>query len=369
MDITGFLARQQFGELLQVLEQSGYRCIGPVLRDGTIAYTDIHSVNELPAGVMIQAHPGSVRATVTQLPRYFSWASGPQALKPLLFSPRETLWQVTRGPDGALGFSRHIDTPPPTAVIGLRSCDLAALKLQDQHFMLGEYSDPWYAARRSSLLLVAVNCTHPDDTCFCTSTGDGPAADSGFDLLLDELDSGFVVQAGSDAGKRLMEQLPVSPVRADQLEKVDHARQAARDAQTRRLPAGDLCDALTARHDHPRWTEVAGRCLSCGSCSQVCPTCFCNSEHDEPRLDGGASEHVRQWDSCFTEGHSYIHGLVVRKDVRHRYRQWLTHKLGTWHRQYGRSGCVGCGRCIAWCPVGIDICEEAGALLGGGDDG
>jgi ferredoxin len=367
MDITGFLARQQFGELLQVLERSGYRCVGPVLRDGAIAYTDIASVNELPAGVMIKTRPGSVRATVTQLPRYFSWANGPQALKPLLFSPRETLWRVSRDAQGQLAFSESIDTPSPTAVIGVRSCDLAALRLQDQHFLQGEYSDPWYAARRNSLLLVAVNCTHPDETCFCASTGDGPDAETGFDLLLDELDSGFVVRPGSEVGNRLCADLPLQPVRADQFVKVDHARQAARDAQTRRLPAGDLCDALTARHADPRWAEVAERCLSCGSCTQVCPTCFCNSEHDEARLDGASSEHIRQWDSCFTEGHSYIHGLVVRKEVRHRYRQWLTHKLGTWHRQYGRSGCVGCGRCIAWCPVGIDICEEVSALLGDSD--
>jgi ferredoxin len=367
MDTTGFLPRQQFGELLRALERSGYRSIGPVLRDGAITYTDITSVKELPAGVMMQTQPGSVRATVTQLPRYFSWANGPQALKPLLFSPRETLWQVSRGEQGELAFSEGVATPPPTAVIGVRSCDLAALRLQDQHFLQGEYRDPWYAARRNSLLLIAVNCTHPDETCFCASTGDGPGAETGFDLLLDELDSGFVVRPGSEAGTRLFSDLPLQPVRADQFLKVDHARQAAVDGQTRTLPAGDLCDALSERHDHPRWAEVAARCLSCGSCTQVCPTCFCSSEHDEARLDGASSEHVRQWDSCFTEGHSYIHGLVVRKEVRHRYRQWLTHKLGTWHRQYGRSGCVGCGRCIAWCPVGIDICEEVSAVLGDSD--
>jgi ferredoxin len=367
MDITGFLARQQFGELLQLLERSGYRCVGPVLKDGAIAYTDISSVDQLPAGVMMQTLPGSVRATTTQLPRYFSWANGPQALKPLLFAPRETLWQVDRNAQGELTFSAHKGTPVPTAVIGVRSCDLAALRLQDQHFLESEYRDPWYAARRDSLLLVAVNCTHPDATCFCVSTGDGPDAETGFDLLLDELDSGFVVRPGSEAGKRLFRELPLLPVRADQLVKVDHAREAARAAQSRSLPAGDICEALIERHSHPRWTEVAERCLSCGSCTQVCPTCFCNSEHDDARLDGTSSEHVRQWDSCFTEGHSYIHGLVVRREVRHRYRQWLTHKLGTWHRQYGRSGCVGCGRCIAWCPVGIDICEEANALLGDAD--
>ena len=156
MDVTGFLPRQQFGDLLQVLENSGYRCVGPVLRDGAIIYTDIASVTELPAGVMMQTQPGSVRATVTQLPRYFSWANGPQALKPLLFSPRETLWQVDRNVEGELIFSRSIDTPSPTAVIGVRSCDLAALRLQDRHFLEGEYQRS--VVRRTARQPVTCRC-------------------------------------------------------------------------------------------------------------------------------------------------------------------------------------------------------------------
>jgi ferredoxin len=218
--------------------------------------------------------------------------------------------------------------------------------------------------RRASLFLVAVNCTHPSDTCFCASTGDGPAAQSSFDLLLDELDDGFVIRAGSKAGQKILKTIPVDTVTTEQQEEISNQNRRATECQTRRLPSDNLEQVLFDNLDHPRWKMVAERCLSCGNCTSVCPTCFCYSEQDAGALDLTQSEHIREWDSCFTQGHSYIHGLTIRADTRLRYRQWLTHKLGSWHSQYGRSGCVGCGRCISWCPVGIDITEEVAAVAG-----
>ncbi|MBF0393567.1 MAG: 4Fe-4S dicluster domain-containing protein, partial [Alphaproteobacteria bacterium] len=114
--------------------------------------------------------------------------------------------------------------------------------------------------------------------------------------------------------------------------------------------------------EHPRWDEVAKRCLTCGNCTMVCPTCFCTTVDDVTDLGGTRTERVRSWDSCFTLDFSYIHGGSVRNEGSSRYRQWITHKLSSWHDQFGSSGCVGCGRCITWCPVGIDITEEVGAI-------
>lgn len=363
-----FLPRARLAELLTALSGAGYRCIGPLVRDGAIVYDELHSADELPAGVGLEARPGSVRLTRNGSKWQFAWANGPQALKPLLFAPVEPLWQARRDAGGGLTFESLLPDAPPSAVIGVRACDLAALRLLDRHFLEQGVSDPHYAARRASLFLVAVHCTHPADTCFCAATGDGPGVDEGYDLLLDELDEGFLVRSGSRRATALLDPLGLEPAGEQQRAAAVEAVRRAAEQQTRTLPGGNLFQALAAQRDHPRWDEVAERCLACGNCTLVCPSCFCHREQEQPRLDGSASMHVREWDSCFSEGHSYIHGIVIRKATSHRYRQWLSHKLGAWHPQYGRSGCVGCGRCIAWCPVGIDITEEVAAVLGASDD-
>ena len=358
----GFLARAMLHELLAALGAGGRQVIGPQLRDGAVVYEPLHDAGQLPHGLHDLQAPGRYRLEQGDTPRSFAWAVGPQALKPLVFVPRERLWSSARAEDGTLRFQEAAATSEPIAVLGVRACDLAALALQDQHFLDGAYPDPAYRARRENLFLVAVHCTHPADTCFCASTGDGPRAEAGFDVALHETDDGFIVSSGSPAGHALCGILPLSEVVEERNAEAEAEVDAAARKQQRTLPGRDLRTPLMQRLEHPRWAEIAERCLSCGNCTAVCPTCFCHSEVEVPSVDGLQSGHYRQWDSCFTEGHSRLSGFVVRPDTRTRYRQWLVHKLATWHDQYGRSGCVGCGRCVTWCPVGIDITEEAHAL-------
>jgi ferredoxin len=360
----GFLPRAGFDRLLEELKRSGYRCVGPQVRDGAILYDRLARAQDLPQGTGDRQAPGQYRLERTASPRFFAWANGPQALKPFTFVAHEPLWKAERAAGGAIGFAPLHPPGERLAVIGVRACDLAALALQDRHFLDGFGADSGYRARRAGLLLVAVHCTHPAATCFCASTGDGPRATAGFDLALSELDDGFIVQAGTEPGEAILARLALAPARPAQQVAADGEIEHAGRVQTRRLPGRNLRDVLFRNLEHPRWEEVAARCLSCGNCTSVCPTCFCHSEADRPALDGAGSVHAREWDSCFTQGHSRIHGLTVRADTRTRYRQWLTHKLGGWHDQYGRSGCVGCGRCISWCPVGIDLTEEAAVVAG-----
>ena len=365
MSKSRFLPRGAFQGLLDVLRREGYRCVGPQVRDGAIVYDDLESVAQLPHGTLQHQEPGSYRLENDGGPRCFAWANGPQALKPYLFTPRESLWTVTRDADGRLAFRATPPRPQALAFIGARACDIAALRLQDAHFLGSKTPDTAYSARRDGLLLIAVNCMHPADTCFCHSTGDGPRVpDDGADIVLSELDEGFVITDGSERGAAVVDQLATVSVTDAQVHHADD-QIAAAAVQQRRLPSGNLNTLLKERLEHPRWHAVAERCLSCGNCTSVCPSCFCSGEQDVPTLTGEASTHERSWDSCFTRAHSYIHGHVVHAGTRERYRQWLTHKLATWHDQYGRSGCVGCGRCISWCPVGIDLTNEVAEITGG----
>jgi len=362
-----FISHEKLTALIVVLQQTGYRCIGPRIRDGAIVYDTVTALEQFPRGYRDRQAPGQYRLEHDDSARLFGWANGPQALKPLLFTPREPLWHSERQTNDSLVFNAADTTDEAIAVIGVRACDLAALALQDAHFLRPDCQDPYYAARRERLFLVAVNCTHPADTCFCASTGDGPAVNDGCELILSELEDGFLIAAANQRGRKILAQLETVSATASQVATAEAAVSAGIEAQHRRLPAGNLQERLFANLDHSHWHDVAARCLSCGNCTAVCPTCFCYSEHDEAALKGELSSHYREWDSCFSQGHSAIHGIVIRADTRSRYRQWLTHKLGGWQQQYGRSGCVGCGRCISWCPVGIDITEEATAVCTGED--
>ncbi|MGC9457546.1 MAG: 4Fe-4S dicluster domain-containing protein [Halothiobacillaceae bacterium] len=364
---TPFLPRHQLEALFDALRTQGYDCVGPRVRDGAIVYEPLEGAGDLPTGWRQTQSPGSYRMARAEDDRQFAWANGPQALKPLTFHPRETLWESSRDEQGGLSFSAASVDTRPTAVIGVRACDLAALALQEAHFCSG-IADEAFRRRRESLLLVAVHCSHPAQTCFCASTGDGPKATEGFDIALHELEDGFLVEVGSARGREVVEALPLEEGSAARDQQAERQIEVAVEVQERSLPGGDLPTMLFERLHHPRWDEVADRCLSCGNCTAVCPTCFCNTELDQPTLDGEGSAHVRVWDSCFTAGHSYLHGIVIRSDTKFRYRQWLTHKLGSWVAQYGRSGCTGCGRCISWCPVGIDLTEEVHGICNGPTD-
>lgn len=352
-----FIKTGQLQTLINILLNDGYSCIGPVVKDGTILYQEISSVDQLPRGYRDTQKPGHYSLASAQASSYFGFANGPQALKPLLFSPKEGLWESKRTANNEITFSAVAQKINKRAVIGLRACDLAGLKLQDQHFLHQQYTDSAYQARRENLLTIAVNCNKPAETCFCASTGDGPFVDDGFDLALTELENGFIIEAASHEGEKILQQLDTQHLsQAQKLESEQLKNHSA--VQQRKLPQLDIKTRLANELNNNAWHEIATQCLSCGNCTAVCPTCFCHSEHDEPVLDGTSTTHVRQWDSCFTQGHSYIHGIIIRSETSQRYRQWLTHKFSSWHEQYGRSGCVGCGRCISWCPVGIDVIES-----------
>lgn len=351
--------------LLNALLAQGYQVVGPTIRDGAIVYDTLASVDDLPRGWTEVQDGGTYRLTRRTDAALFGYVVGPHSWKQFLHPPQLRLWQAQRQTHGF----QIVDTPAETpryAFLGARACDLHAIAIQDKVFMAGAHIDPTYAARREQAFVVAINCGQAGGTCFCVSMHTGPRATSGFDLALTEVLEAeqhyFLAEVGSTRGAAILHHVPHREAQPAHLAVAERIVASTAAQMGRSLDTTDIKDLLYRNLEHPRWDEVAARCLACGNCTMVCPTCFCTTVSDVTDLTGQHAERWRTWDSCFTLDFSYVHGGSVRTSTKARYRQWLTHKLATWIDQFGTSGCVGCGRCITWCPVAIDITAEVGAM-------
>jgi ferredoxin len=361
------LTTQDLAALLAVLAADGYTLIGPTVRDGAIVTDEIAGLSDLPRGVSDEQAPGRYHLSRRADDALFGHVVGPHSWKRFLHPPELRLFGASR--DGkAFAISPPDGAPPPRyAFVGVRPCDLAAIARQDRVFLGGAFVDPTYRALRDGVFVVTVQCGEARASCFCASTGTGPRADSGLDVALTELIAEarapeYLAEAGTDRGATLLAKVAGRKADPEELGRAAAASRRAEAQMTRRLETDGLREALAASGESSRWKETAKRCLSCANCTMVCPTCFCTTVEDTTDLTGDHAERWRRWDSCFTMDFSYIHGGSIRRSAASRYRQWLTHKLSTWWDQFGASGCVGCGRCITWCPVGIDLTEEAAAL-------
>jgi ferredoxin len=402
---TRILPKPRFDDLIRLLADDGYEVVGPHIEQGAIVYAPVRSVQDLPVGWTDRQAPGSYRLERRSDQAYFGYAVGPHSWKKYLFPPTLRLWQGQRT-DGGFAVRDEEHEPPRRAFLGMRACELHALAVQDRVFINrdGRFTDAHYAKARERLLLIAVECEHPAGTCFCASMGTGPevrpervpllaskhedgarqangegtakiplplaapnsnATTADFpvcDLVMTELDDAFVVRATSATGQGVVNRLSLSAASADQAEDARCLVEAAAQSMGRAVDVTGVRSLLHRNQEHPRWDDVASRCLACTNCTLVCPTCFCSCTEDVSDLDLQTVERVRRWDSCFNPDFGRVHGGNFRPSIRGRYRQWLTHKFASWFDQFDVSGCVGCGRCITWCPVGIDVTEEIAAI-------
>jgi sulfhydrogenase subunit beta (sulfur reductase) len=367
-----FLPRTALTDLVAALINRGYTVIAPMLRDGAISYQPITGVEQMAHGLKDKQDGGTYRLVPGDPDLMFEQAGTFDSPKRHLFPPAQRLYQFHLEKEQFV-----LDAGPPQvpklAFFGVRPCDLAAIRVQDRVFGVGDpgtlrcESETYYTEARRQAFVIAVNCTNPGGTCFCVSMGTGPEAREGFDIALTELRGGFVIASGSPEGAEIVGALPTRECSSAELELAELKLRGAREHMGRKLETENLKKILDDSLEYPEYDDVAKRCLSCGNCTMVCPTCFCSTVSDKTDL-GGAAVHggkttrTRKWESCFTHQFTYTTAGPDRNTIRGRYRHWLHHKLATWFDQFGECGCVGCGRCITWCPVGIDITAEATRL-------
>lgn len=356
-------------DLLVSLGKRGFETIGPTLGDDAIIYDRITSVGDLPVGWTDEQGPGSYRLVKRDDRAYFGYTLPPQSWKRFLYPPSKKLFSIRKN-GKTLKFIDENDNTARYAFVGVRPCELNAIAIQDRVFTSGDYRDENYVSVRRQAFIVAVNCNQAGSNCFCTSMGTGPGAGDGFDIALTEiLKEGshyFVAKSATEAGAAVLgeigadEAVDVEIAAAEGVVRETAARMS-KSMDTRGLPK-----MLAENLDHPHWDDVAKRCMTCGNCTMVCPTCFCSTVEDTTDLSGQTAGRSRKWDSCFTVDFAKVSGGNFRISPKSRYRQWLTHKLSSWVEQFGVSGCVGCGRCITWCPVGIDLTAEVEAIRSAG---
>ncbi len=316
--------------------------IGPVVHDGVIRLRPIRSADELPTGYVDVQETGSYLLEHTGSRRRFAHGPGPDSLKAIVHPPEVPVWTMRRR-DGSLVVDPALQPTVSRAVIGARACDVRALAILERTQTGGPHVDPTFAANRAGLFVVAVDCEQPAPTCFCDTAGGGPVAEDGFDLALTELEGPravtYLVRAGSDDGRSLVERLHLAPAPDDHVRIAREYRAQARQQFIRVMP--ESAETAVRDPDHPRWDEVADRCLTCGNCTAVCPTCFCTDMDDRVELDGTTATRTRIWDTCFSLEYSHLGEGALRASRRARFRQWLTQKVGTWHEQFGETRSVG----------------------------
>ncbi|MGA9407200.1 MAG: 4Fe-4S dicluster domain-containing protein [Bacteroidota bacterium] len=361
------IQRKDFDFLLSALQKRDYAIMGPSVRDGAIMYDEIRSVSDLPVGWTDEHEKSRYRLKRRADAALFGYTVGPQSWKKFLFPPlAKILTVVKRGKAMEIKLDGSKEIPPRYAFFGVRPCELNAITIQDKVFNNDRFSDPSYCARRKNVFIVAVNCTESGGTCFCGSMNTGPEVKGGYDIALTEVVKEsvhyFTAEAGSDKGSEVLNDVPHKNAETSEVEAAQELVNATRTNMGRTMDTDGLKELLVDNLESAHWDDVARRCLMCANCTLVCPTCFCSTVDDVTDLSGEHAERWRRWDSCFTMDFAKVTGGNFRLSPRARYRQWMTHKFSTWVDQFGTLGCVGCGRCITWCPVGIDVTAEVQAI-------
>ncbi|MCX7914130.1 MAG: 4Fe-4S dicluster domain-containing protein [Thermodesulfovibrionales bacterium] len=346
------------------LELKGtHKIIGPKVSNNVIVLSEI-DFEDLPLGYRDLQSQGSYKLIKSDESTMFGYSVSADSFKRFLNPPNVEILSFKTSKRG-LSFKPLTYQGKPLAFFGIRSCDREALRLYDKVFLEGLERDFYYNSIRQNLILIALNCINPGDNCFCASISTGPEVKGSFDLLITELDDCLLIESGSSFGDRLIKVLPQESVNETHMTKKKLVLEKCMGMFKKKISFNKLPDLIYKNIENPRWQEIAKRDLECGNCTQVCPTCFCSTTYDSVMLNGISKKiteisgrKIRVWDSCFSRNFARVHGGNFRLSRKARYRHWFAHKLAYSLEQFSLPGCVGCGRCITWCPMGIDLTQE-----------
>ncbi len=274
--------------------------------------------------------------------------------KKYFFPPRETTFRYVPGE----GFIPNTDGLDQKIILfGVHACDVYAVNILDEVFA-GRYRDPYYHTRRKNIAIIGIDCM-PDKQCFCRSMR-ADFVDHGFDLFLYDIGDSYHALVGTALGDDMVlaSGRMFEPLGAEEIEEYKQRSQVKRKAFQLDVEIRDLPEIFEMEYQSAMWNEIGERCLSCGSCSMVCPTCYCFDVADDVELGSVAGNRTRWWDSCLFSSHALVaSGENFRPSRPSRVKNRFYHKQRGFVAEYGRPSCVGCGRCLSACPVGIDMIE------------
>ncbi len=355
------IPKHQLKSLFGLLQEE-YEIIAPVLKDGVIQLLKVENINELPFGYKEKEEKNFYRIDKSEVRYFFSYIRPSVSYKRFLLPPEFTFLKVKKE-NGKLKFIENI-IHKKYAFFDIRACDLKAIDILDDVFLRkSKHPDPYYNALRENLFIVAVSCREPSDVCFCSYMDISPKPKKSFDILLTELEDGFLVEIGTEKGRELIEKIEHRKAKEEDIKMAEEIEKDCIEKIKREVPTKKLPEILYENIESPYWNEIGKRCLACTSCTQLCPTCFCFDIVVKNDPINKTSERMRIYDSCFSPTFATVHKFNIRHSIASRYRQWLMHKFTYWTEQFDEFGCVGCGRCITWCPAGIDITEEIRRLI------
>jgi len=339
----------------------GYDVIAPVKQEWAVNLAKIDSSADLALGWKSDEHPGRYR-----LRRAATGLEGARPMtSPKWFThrPIETLSNARRDENGDWQYETPMAPTVKQAFFGVRACDVSGMLVMDRTFNR-QFHDAQYDAARRNNIIIGISCFDPGNNCFCSTFNTGPELKDGFDIGLSDFNDKYLIEVATDAGAKIIAGVDVKPAGRRLLEIKEERTAAARRRMARAFDLQKAVKVLNANYDHPYWQEPSARCLSCANCINVCPTCYCYQIDDKSNLAQTETSRERRWDACQNLEFAAVHGGNFRPKRVDRIRQWCNHKLNWTIEQYGCAGCVGCGRCITWCPTAIDITEPVWRLGG-----